>query len=82
MINGLDDMVPKGHEWEPRTSKERKPGYTTVYALWDEEDENGNLIGGVIYMNDEDAIRYKKELKDKKQKQKRNILSSGMPSDF
>lgn len=51
----------KKNEWPPRTSIEKKPGYTTVCGVWDGVDKNGNPIGGPLFMNDEDAARLEKE---------------------
>lgn len=56
---GAKNMSKK--KWEPRTSTEKKSGYTTFCGLWDGVDKDGKPIGGAMYMNDEDAARLEKE---------------------
>jgi hypothetical protein len=76
-MESLHDLMLKDDEWRPRTSIEEKPGYTTPCGLWDGEDKDGNPIGGIMYMNDEDAVRWEKEMKRREKKEKRDILSGG-----
>lgn len=68
-MDSLRNLILKDDEWRPRTSTKEKPGYTTRCGLWDGEDKDGNPIGGILYMNDEDAIRWRREMKERKEEE-------------